>query len=245
MHMNAKWLAHLLTYRESEHRLLAIQKMLYHKIASQAGLLQRYGKHIDIPANITEIENPKKLLLAEARYARVYWKSFALLLPIWCSWQGRIPHAPDRVNKLLDIGYHTLASIVQKKCDTLDIPTEIGLLHTAQSAHAHPLVYDIMECFRVLMVDKVLLKFLRMKKRPLEVVDQVCIRDFLHEVYRVLHNEYYHRGRHACISVSYWMDLVLLEFRNAVSKQRAFSPVWMPVRHENRCNRKPPYNAEV
>lgn len=154
-----------------------------------------------------------------------------------------MPHNKDTANTLLDIGYHTLAGIIQKKCEKLDIPTEVGLFHVAQSAHARPLVYDLMECFRAVIVDEPLLVFLRKKKQPL-VVDQTAISHYVHHLYEVLDRKYYHRNRRACVSLSYWIDLILLEFRSAVSERRPFSPDWMPARHETRCNKKSSANAE-
>ena len=106
-------------------------------------------------------------------------------------------------------------------------------------ALAHPLVYDLLECFRALVADEILLKFLHMKKLPIYTAED-HIQEFLHDVYSTLHKEYYHKGRRNCIRFSYWIDLILLEFRNAVSQKRAFNPVWPPVRHETRCNKKIP-----
>lgn len=237
--MNAKWLEHLLEYRVSEHRVVALQTLLREKIARQATAARRYKKQF-VPPKVLQETNEKKLLLIEARYARMYWSAFAQALPKWCAWKGRVPHGTDVANKLLDIGYHTLSLIIQKKCEALDIPTEVGLLHRAQSAKAHPLVYDLMEPFRVHVVDEVLMTFFHMKKHPIVRVDQTIVQEFLHEVYAILHRQYYHRKRRVCISFSYWIDLVLLEVRGAVSSQRKFKPLWTPLRHETRCNRKPP-----
>jgi CRISPR-associated endonuclease Cas1 len=242
--MNAKWMAHLIQYRESEHRIGAIQTILHEKITRQSHALERYKKSRLSLVSIGET-NIEKLFLIEAQYARKYWRQFAMLLPVWCKWQGRIPHGEDILNKILDVGYHTLAHIIQSKCEKLDIPTEIGILHVAQSRNAHPLVYDLMECFRAMMVDEILLKFLHMKKAPIDKLTQEVIQAFLHDVYGTLHKEYYHKDRKVCVSLSYWIDLVLLEFRNAVSEQRAFNPAWTPVRHEHRCKRKPPHSVEA
>ena len=156
-----------------------------------------------------------------------------------------MPHHHDIPNQLLDIGYHTLALIIRRKCEALDMPSEVGVFHTAQSARAQPLVYDLMEPFRAMVVDEVLIKFLHLKKKPINAVNQKVIQEFLHDIYAILHKEYYHRERRACISLSYWIDLVLLAFRNAVSEKRVFKPDWMPVRHETRCNKKPPKQSEV
>jgi CRISPR-associated endonuclease Cas1 len=242
--MNAKWLAHLIEYRQSENHTYAVQLLLHQKITRQAVLAKRQKVGFAIPTTITETEDTK-LRLVEARTAHTYWRAMAKILPKWCKWKGRVPHGVDIANHLLDIGYHALSLVIQKKCEALDIPTEIGMLHTAHSAKAHPLVYDLMEPFRVMMVDEVLVTFLHMKKRPIETVNQDVIQDFLHDVYAVLHQQYYHKDRKVCISLSYWIDLILLEFRGAVSEKRKFKPRWTPLRHETRCNRKPPNQSEV
>lgn len=142
----------------------------------------------------------------------------------------RVPHARDRSAKEMRRAGYSDGS---------------GGAHIAQSSRARPLVYDFMECFRVVMVDEVVVKFLHMKKLPISEINQNVVQDFLHDLYMILDRKHYHRGRSACISVSYWIDLTLLEFQSAVSEKRLFAPQWMPTRHETRCNRKPPNDSEV
>ena len=79
-----------------------------------------------------------------------------------------------------------------------------------------------------------------MKKYPIIQVDSETVKYFLHNKYEQLNTGYYHKYRHACIPLSYWIDLVLLELRGAVSEDRRYKPYFTPIRHENRCNKKSP-----
>lgn len=239
--MNAKWIERIIQYRETYYGTEIIKTILHEKVSRQMKLIQKYNKTFVSPIIVIPGKTISQTLLCEARYAKLYWKHYSTLLPVWCNWKTRKPHSDDIVNKLLDIGYHTLVTILQKKCEEFDIPTEIGLFHKAQSKKAHPLVYDIMECFRAVLVDSILLRFLHMKKEPIEKIDSEIISHFLHDIYEQLDYEYYHSQRKSCISMSYWIDLVLLELRGSVSEKRLFKPKFTPYRHENRCNKKSPH----
>lgn len=230
---------HIVVYRDSFQGVEMIKTIIHEKVLRQMHLVKKHDKDFIVPEIVITGIGVREILLCEARYAKLYWKHFGKLLPNWCKWKTRNPYSSDTINKLLDIGYHTLVTIIQKKCDTLDIPTEIGLFHRAQSKHAHPLIYDIMEVFRVILVDEILLKFIHMKKEPISKIDSQDIQYFLHDVYEKLNYEYYHNNRKSCITLSYWIDLILLELRGSISEKRLFKPKFVPLRHENRCNKKP------
>ena len=88
-------------------------------------------------------------------------------MPAWCANFKRKSRTTDAVNQLLDIGYHHIAAKLERIIVEKDISPSLGLIHWAHSANAKPLVYDLMELFRADLVDFVLLKYLRLKKKPI------------------------------------------------------------------------------
>ncbi len=186
------------------------------------------------------MQDIQKVLLYEARSARTYWITIRKSLESKIFFPKRKPHESDPGNKLFDIGYHTLTNYIQKRCLELDIPTELGLFHRAQSHDSHPLVYDLMEWLRPFLVDNVIVVWIHKKKKPLLQVSQKDIAYLVHLINKKLAKNYFHHDRNSCLPLSYWIDLYLLEFRNAISQQREFNPTYPPLRHDTRCPNKKP-----
>lgn len=232
--MNALWITRMSSYRNSPEALLSAKVMVQCKVHRQAVLLRRYHKAIE-ESDMANISSLPELLLYEARMAKQFWRHFRTLIPAHTPFSGRTPQALDAVNRLLDIGYHHLASCVRTICDRYDIPTALGLLHVAQSADSTPLVYDLMELFRSDSVDAETLRFLRLKKKPLVEVGQKEIGHFLHEVNARLLRKQYLKDFKICHTYRYYMEVQILKFVKAVNHGEVFSPVSLPARHESRC----------
>ncbi|HWC57365.1 MAG TPA: hypothetical protein VG621_00195 [Candidatus Paceibacterota bacterium] len=79
--MNAKWMGHLLAYRDSPYRGQAACTIIHQKITRQAALAARYGHSLLVPPVLSQVD-ASKLLLIEARYARSYWRAFAKMIPL-------------------------------------------------------------------------------------------------------------------------------------------------------------------
>ena len=149
----------------------------------------------------------------------------------------RRPHHSDVVNRLLDVGYHHLATLVEKIISEKDISPSLGLIHHAQSATSKPLVYDLMELFRADTVDFTLLRYLRLKKKPI-ILDEVGghIGHFLHEVNKTLDRLFYLHDFAQCHKYGYYMNLQVVKFIKAINRQEVFGPLMLPRRHDSRCN---------
>ena len=245
--MNAKWLEQFIKYRESEFGNHAIYKIINDKIFFQDHNLTilKSTTHITKYSEYAELNDVQKILLYEARSARTYWITIRKELQSKIFFPKRKPHRSDPGNRVFDIGYHTLTNYIQKRCVILDIPTDLGLFHRAQSQHSHPLAYDLIEWLRPFLVDSVIITWIHKKKRPLVQISQKDIAYIVHLINRKLTKKYFHQERGACISLSYWIDLYLLEFRNAVSEQREFNPIYPPLRHETRCSSKKTSSEET
>ena len=105
-----------------------------------------------------------RLMQIEAQAAKLYWQAFGQIAHQKRGWKRVHPHASDPLNILLNTGYTLLARrCLQAITDTGLLP-EIGLLHGENSCD--PLVYDLMEIFRQVAVDSIILPTFSRRPRP-------------------------------------------------------------------------------
>ncbi len=231
--MNALWLERFAVYRVSPLAAPSAAALLEVKDARRAHVLKRYGRPIAY-ASYLSCENIEQTLLTEARNAKEFWRGYRALLPEWCGDFNRKPRGTDAVNKLLDIGYHHLAGVVEKIIVAKDISPSLGLIHRAHRAQSKPLVYDLMELFRADVVDFPLLRFLRLKKKPLAAPGD-AIAHFLATANAVRDKKHYLRDFKQCHRYEYYMDLQVTKFIKAVNHNEIFEPLALPRRHDSRC----------
>lgn len=231
--MNALWISRMSLYKSSDKSILSAQAIIVLKISRQAILLKRYERRI--PTYDTSPKNSiNEILLGEARFAKYFWREFRYLLPKSADFAGRIPRSNDVVNKLLDIGYHHICNIIKNILDKRDISTALGLLHVAKTSKSNPLVYDLVEMFRSDIVDSEVLRFLRLKKRPIVSIEKEVSR-FLYRINKRLDRKYYIKSFKICETYRYYIELQILSFISAVNNKEVFKPIQLPTRHENRC----------
>jgi CRISPR-associated endonuclease Cas1 len=239
--MNAKWLEKFAEYRNTKNGFDLSQKFIYQKIFYQFKILKDLESGEKYLNKAFGLKNKQELLLLEARASKEYWKKFGLIIDKKSKWLGRNAHNKDIVNKLLDIGYHYLVSHLVKIFKECDVPTELGILHKAQSKSSNPLIYDFMEWARPSVVDKNLITFLRKKKNKLEKIEKSDVKKFLFLVKKNFNIDFYNRKLKYCISLDYWIKLLVLEIRGAVSQNREVKLFFPSLRHETRCKiKKPP-----
>src|SRR3989344_883136 len=165
--MNAIWITHIANYKKTEDCLASAQIILNIKNQRRELMLKNYDvllPHI----RLVNYRSAQRIMLAEGRAAQLFWKKFSLLIPNWCSFRKRMPGSDDIVNHLLDIGYHHITNIVRNILEKYDISPALGILHVARASTSAPLAYDLVEMFRADIVETEVLKFLRMKKVPIE-----------------------------------------------------------------------------
>lgn len=111
---------------------------------------------IDGPVRTVRTE----LFLWEARAAAAYWSAWGRLVPAGLGFQGRRGRgAVDPVNSLLNYGYTRLLHLVWQAIDRAGLPAWYGVLHTGRR-RSPALVLDLMEVFRVVAVDRVVIGLL-------------------------------------------------------------------------------------
>ena len=220
-------------YLHSEHRLESTRRIVALKSRRENALLKKYHKNVFVSEPY--IRDMNDVLLWEARSARHFWRAFRSLLPQYPDFISRKPRAKDPVNRLLDVGYHHLANVVEKTLERLEIPTVLGILHAPRTRNSAPLVYDLMELFRADSINAELLRFMRLKKKRIVEVGQSEISHFLHGVNERMERTYYIRTFKACHTYRYYIELQLLKFVSAVNHHETFVPIHLPTRNDSRC----------
>lgn len=234
--MNAKLIEKIFYYGE-KHGLQFCKIIISKKIENQFAVVGQRERFLKFEKDVLNSTDIQSILLIEARAAREYWRLFGakIIKNAKISWQGRKPHNKDIANQLLDIGYHYLTQRVASIFEKLDIPTELGFLHKAQSKKAHPLVYDFMEWLRPFVVDEILLKIIAKKKKSIENINQKLISYLVFRIKQELEQKYYHKKLRYCISLEYWIQLNILSFEKSVNQNKDYKPTFPSLRHETRC----------
>ena len=223
-------------YAHSSQSLESARNIILHKVVRQQALMQRYDLKMDVnEKDILSARNSDELFLAEARVAARYWKRINVPISEHVEFSGRRPRSSDPVNRLLDIGYHHVTGRVKRLLQSRDMHGAIGVLHRARSSKASPLAYDLVELFRADTVDAELLRFFRLKKKPVTQLVKTDIALFLSRLNHRMRKSYYLKTFHACRSYEYYMELQILGFSKAVREKHVFQPIILPNRHESRC----------
>ncbi len=160
-----------------------VKEIVYAKISNQAGLVKRYYYYtrdkllrkdyeklidirervVDVNGDLNEVREVLRQLEAEA--ARIYWGSYASLVPRELGFEGRDQDSVDPVNMALNYGYGILYSECWKSLVLAGLDPYAGYLHVDRSGKP-TLVFDYIEQFRFI-VDYSILQLLRRKWKPM------------------------------------------------------------------------------
>ena len=159
-------------YLNKETRQQIAINIVKKKILAQRNLLRIKNKYLqssELEKTITELKllakatsntlNIKKLMGIEGIAAKKYFESYKILLAKnEIVWHGRNRRpATDPINSMLSFGYSLLEKDVRRAISSIGLNSSIGFLHEIDY-RKESLVYDIMEVFRPLIVDRLVLK---------------------------------------------------------------------------------------
>lgn len=237
--MNAKTLENLVSFR-SVRGIDVVKDLIFRKISYQFTIIKRKDRIDSFKEKISSLSEKNDIFIIEAQAAKEYWYYFSKLISNNSNWYGRNPHNNDPINQLLDIGYHYLVNEITKNFKEIDLPFELGLLHIAQSKKSKPLVYDFIEWLRPIIVDKVLLSYIRKKKIKLIKLNKKDIGIFINKIKNELEKPYYNKKLGYCISLRFWIRINLLNLLSAINSDEL--PEWdfPSLRHESRCKKIKP-----
>ena len=150
--------------------LAAVRNIVEAKIRNQAAVLRYAAKSrrsewpaleaerlSSLASEVLEVKlDTVEIMDVESRAARVYWRAVAKLLPPEYGFEGRDPFSPDPFNQALNYGYGILYSRCERALLLVGLDPYGGFMHTAKSGKS-TLVYDFVEQFRPVAVDKPLM----------------------------------------------------------------------------------------
>ena len=160
-------------FLSNEVRLELARRLIACKIENQARLIRYFARSRREPSlndfayaissmaiKLMTIE-PKKLNSEiiegiEAQAANKYWDVVASLLPSQLGFHGRNPDGADLMNLALNYGYGILYSTMERYLIMAGLDPYLGVLHTVKSGKPS-LVFDVVEVFRPIAVDKPLI----------------------------------------------------------------------------------------
>jgi len=132
----------------------------------------------------------------EAQVARIYWGAVATLIPDELEFRGRItrgksPQKPtDPFNTALNIGYAALRREVWRAIFLAGLNPYLGFLHKPRAGKM-ALVFDLMEEFRPLSVDRPLISLAKNKTQVLRKFRLGREREAVVEIWRTVINYMY------------------------------------------------------
>ena len=141
-------------------KLYLAKHILYQKLKTQQIALKNWGLSENIlDKSIERVATAKtnqSLNGIEGKAATYYWDSFSIQIQKYANnfeWSGRVKHPTiDPINSLLSLGYGLLATQVQTDLSLIGFDPYFGILHTT-SPDRPGLTYDMMELYRVFIVD--------------------------------------------------------------------------------------------
>jgi CRISPR-associated protein Cas1 len=160
-------------FLNNELRLELARRLIACKIENQARLVRYFAKSRresslnDIAYSLSsfatqlmsiEIKRLNSEIIEgiEAQAANKYWDVVVSLLPTWLGFHGRNPEGTDLMNLALNYGYGILYSTMERYLIMAGLDPYLGVLHTIKSGKPS-LVFDIVEVFRPIAVDKALI----------------------------------------------------------------------------------------
>lgn len=139
-----------IVYGKIFNQTMVLKKYYYN--TRQEGLREAYTRLLDHASRVRVVEAPldkarEELRGIEAEAARLYWPSYALLLPRELGFNGRDQDSGDPVNTVLNYVYGVLYSECWRSLVLAGLDPYAGFIHVDRSGKP-VLVYDFVEMFR-------------------------------------------------------------------------------------------------
>jgi CRISPR-associated protein Cas1 len=155
-------------------RLWLAREIVAGKIANQRALLLRYNRREGLPQlagaarslkerrrSVPAATSIAQLMGVEGAASKDYFGALAQVVPTWTAFAGRNRRPPrDPVNAMLSYGYAVLLGEVTAAVNLAGMDPSCGMLH-GDDERRPSLSLDVMEEFRPLVVDTVVLEMFR------------------------------------------------------------------------------------
>ncbi|TDA40324.1 MAG: CRISPR-associated endonuclease Cas1 [Candidatus Methanomethylicota archaeon] len=117
-------------------------------------------------SKLKDVNTVEEIMSIEAHAAKRYWMCISRILPKELEFKGRIIHTEgpiDPFNRALNIGYSILKKEVWRAIFLAGLNPYLGFLHSSRAGKMS-LVFDVMEEFRPIAVDRPLINLARKDK---------------------------------------------------------------------------------
>jgi len=207
------WLEQLRQREDPERRAELASAFVEGKVRNQAYVIRLYRKALEaggrrVPKlrriydellrharNVRNVKDWREAAQEEAAAARKYWEGIAEIVPKELGFAKRLKRFSlpegeviDPLNAALNIGYAALAKEVWRAVFAAGLNPYVGYLHERRAGRMS-LVYDLMEEFRPVAVDKPIIKMARRdpgKLKNLNSRDEDRKREAVREVWRAV-----------------------------------------------------------
>jgi CRISP-associated protein Cas1 len=151
-------------------RVFLSKQILIQKLKTQLIPIQTWSSNPDFQVYFNKLlkkiekgEKLSSLMGYEGNAASLYWQLFGKQLNEEINWIGRVKNpCLDPINSLLSLGYALLATQCQTSLTLNGLDPYLGILHKTNEDRP-ALVYDLMEIYRVLIVDLWVLELFNQK----------------------------------------------------------------------------------
>jgi len=234
---------------QSGKKLAMAKAFVQGKLQNQRTMVMRYRRELDLPQldkTVAELERAIDKLKdctdlallrgVEGAASAGYYRSFKGILKQDLGFSSRVRRPPtDPVNSLLSFGYTLLVYAIQSAVHTVGLDPFIGFLHSVEPSRPS-LVLDLMEEFRPIIVDSLVLWLINSKvmteqdfKRPEEgkmvILTEEAIKKFIYHYELRLQTQIYHRRAQGRVAYRRCFELQARELAQAVLKQE---PTYKP-----------------
>lgn len=188
-----------------------MQKIIVAKTHNQIVLLRRYNRKVNslrIFKLIIKMEHVQKMIFSansrneimgyEGIIARLYFKVLGMLVPEEFKFDKRTKQPPkDPFNSLLSLGYSMLFNEILANVMAIGLHPYIGLGHALSRNHP-ALVSDLIEDWRVVIIDSMVMSLIKRKSITADMFEQTENGCFLnHEAMKIFLQAYNQKLRTA------------------------------------------------
>jgi len=159
--------------QDGKFRLIQARAIVSGKITNMLAMMRRQREHGSTQKNMhtlnglisktNEAQSLDSLLGYEGAASAAYFSSFGSWMPAGWEFKRRVAHPPDgAVNALLSLGYTMLYNQMVGVINIVGLDPYQGCFHSVRQAHA-ALSSDLVECFRSIVVDALVIRLIRNK----------------------------------------------------------------------------------
>ncbi|KLO24765.1 CRISPR-associated endonuclease Cas4/Cas1 [Marinitoga sp. 1155] len=228
---------HLKKVENTEFKMELTRKIIYGKIKNMEIFLKKKKIKINFLKYKKALLKEKeigKLRGIEGAATKEYFEYYKKLIPENFTFKGRKRRPPtDEINSLLSFGYTILYNIVYSLILSIGVDPYFGFLHTTQYGRAS-LALDLMEEFRTLLIDSVVLSVINkkiIKKKDFKkdvsgaiFISQSAKKIFVEQIFKRIKKKHYYKPAKISIEYIRIIEAQIRMFQKAILDEMEYIP---------------------